>query len=291
MSSNSKHSMPPAAAALGASAAMVAPSISDARELPMSIVNLRTVKIGEEVYTLDRDILVPRSEKGVASRPTKKGKTVDYYLEIKWENYNYDDGQDTVEKYSMFADEIPNEGGFSMSRVFQGTQKSEEGEEHQHGLTFCFVDSKSEDRKVLVEIDTSYWTVPVNLMHFNQASQDLANFCRYLWKAADRDANDYSDMAIEFGSSPYSGVEISTLVEEATGVDREHVMYISGTKMSAGASSQDSLKLLRMIFTSFPASVISYEVDLKALGISEESYATFGFEQLGYDSCFVGPTC
>lgn len=283
MSSNSKH-------AFAVKRELVEPSVSGARKLPIEVVDLQRVKIGEDVYTLDRSIMVPSEDDDGAARPTKTAKKEEHYLEIKWENYDFDAEPEVTHKYSMFADEIPEGEDFAMSRVFQDdTQKSEEGENHEHDFTLCLVDSKSASRKILVAFDVTYWTVPINLMHLNQLSQDLANFCRYLWKASGRDENDYSDMAIEFGNSPYCRVKISTLVEEATGIDRHDVMYISGAKVHEGSSSQDTKKLLRMIYTTFPASAISFEVDLKTMGIADGEHDDFGFKQLRYYPCFVGP--
>ena len=113
----------------------------------------------------------------------------------------------------MFADEIPKRGGFAQSRAILDNQ---EGENHERSLTMCLVDDKhSEHRKVLVEIDIWYWIVPINLMHFNILSQDLANFCRALWMAAGRREDQYCDMAIEFGDSKHSDVKIKTLVNSA----------------------------------------------------------------------------
>lgn len=48
-----------------------------------------------------------------------------------------------------------------------------------------------------------------NLMNFNQESQDLAGFCSVLWLAAGWKCNQCSDMAIEFGQSEHSLVEVN----------------------------------------------------------------------------------
>lgn len=301
-------------------------AIKEACKLPIEVVDLRSVKIGGEVYNLDRDIKVPSSgakngEADSQSRPAKKVKVEeetlssakggekdaqsnatrdiktedkteerDYYLEIKWENYGDDaNGNWMTTKYSMFDDEISDEdGGIEMSRVFVGAEKKEEGEDHELCLTLCLVDGKSEDRKTLVEIEVYYWTVPINLMHFNMLSQDLANFCRDLWKAAGRNADDYCDSAIEFGESRFSKVEILELIDEATGIYNEHVMYIENSKLMPGATSKDAMTLLELIYEEFPASVISYESDLESMGIMKEGCDAFGFQQLSYYPWFVG---
>ena len=46
--------------------------------------------------------------------------------------------------------------------------------------------------------------------------QDLADFCRSLWKAAGRPYREYNDMAIEFGESRHSWVEVNDLIMDAT---------------------------------------------------------------------------
>lgn len=272
-----------------AAPSVAAPSISDARRLPIEVVDLRTVKIGDGVYTLDRDITVPAVaavESSHLKEPArKKAKAGKHFLEIKWHSYDGDE----FHEQSMFADEM-GPGGLSMSRVFSGgPDKSDEGETHEHGLAFCLVDDKSEHRKVLVEIDAYYWIVPVNLMHFNVLSQDLANFCSDLWVAAGRNVNQYCGMSIEFGESKYSGVKISTLVNSAVGIKgKKHVLYVNNVKMNDGATLQDSIKLLGMIFTVCPAIVISYLIDLRSLGIHSD-YSAVGFERLRGSECFVGP--
>jgi hypothetical protein len=293
-------------------------AIKEACKLPIEVVDLHSVKIGGEVYNLDRDIKVPSSGAGAKngeaeeetlssakdgekdaqeSNATRDVKTEekteesrDYYLEIKWENYGEDaNGNWVTTKYSMFDDEISEEdGGIEMSRVFVGAEEKEEGENHELCLTLCLVDGKSEDRKTLVEIEVYYWTVPINLMHFNMLSQDLANFCQDLWKAAGRNADEYCGMAIEFGESRFSKVEILELIDEATGIYNEHVMYIEKSKLMPGATSKDAMTLLELIYEDFPASVICFESDLKSMGIMKEGCDAFGFQQLSYYPWFVG---
>ena len=217
-------------------------------------------------------------------------KEQEYFLEIKWYRYeDSDDGSWKETPYSMFADDIMK---FEESRIFSEKEGAEMGENHEYTLEFCLVDSKAEDRMTLVEISTWYWTVPINLMHFHQLSGDLASFCRMLWKASGRRMNDYSDMAIEFGSSPYSSVEVIELVEEATDIlgeeYRQHVMYFQSAKLKNGATMEHSSKLISMLFRNFDAVVISFKTDLFNLGITSD-YHDFGFNRVGYDNVFVGP--
>ena len=52
-------------------------------------------------------------------------------------------------------------------------------------------------------------------MNFNQKSHDLARFCDMLWCAAGRNPREYCDMAIEFGNSPHSLVEVNELIADS----------------------------------------------------------------------------
>lgn len=230
----------------------------------------------------------PRDELDAgAARPVKREKTEERVLEMKWLIGNHDANDEWVEEdFAMFADEIPRRGGMAQSRAIL---ENEQGENHQYGLDMCLVDGKSEHRKTLVSIDTWYWTVPINLMHFNILSADLADFCRPLWVDAGRRESEYSDMAIEFGESKHCGVKISTLVRAATGIGgKKHVMYVRDVKMSPGSTLKDAQTLLRMMFSSCPAILIAHETDLTKLQIQRHEIFAMGFERIG-SRWYVGP--
>ena len=233
------------------------------------------------------DLRVPIATKpNNSTRPTKKGKTEQHFIEIKW--YEYDSDKDPPDvNHSMFVDDIPKGTKFSDCRAFQ---KKYEGENHQYGLSFCLVDNKSEHRKVLVEIDAYYWNLPINLMHFHILSQDLANFSRKLWVAAGKNEDLYDDMSIEFGYSNIGKWEVKKLVGAAVGIKRKSdVMYVSDVKMHPGSTVEDSLKQLEMIFkTCKSAIVIVYESDLKKLDIVE-NYDTIGLTKMRNFCCYIGP--
>lgn len=222
----------------------------------------------------------------VSTRPKKKGKVEQHFLEIKWYEYDVDNSADI--NHSIFADEIPKGTKFAESRAFL---KKYEGENHEYSLSLCLVDSKSEDRKVLVELDVWYWYLPINLMHFHILSQDLANFCRSLWVAAGKDEDVYDDMSIEFGYSKIGKVEVKKLVGTATGIKRKSdVLYVNDVKMHPGSTVQDSLKLLNMMFKLCKSAiVIAYEVDLSKLGIYSK-YDVIGFTKMRKSEVFIGPT-
>ena len=220
----------------------------------------------------------------VPERPAKKGKVEEYFLEIKWYEYT-DDGDIT---HSIFADEIPKGTKFGNSRPFL---EKEQGENHEYTLYFCLVDSKSANRKVLVEIGALYWILPINLMHFHIRSQDLANFCRKLWVAAGKNEDVYDDMSIEFGESKYSKVEIKKLVGMATGIKKKSdILYVESVTMHPGSTVQDSIRLLEMIFKTCTSAIfIAYEIDLQKLGVDKNATAV-GFKKMRNYSCYIGPT-
>mmetsp|Transcript_10415 Transcript_10415/g.15909 ORF Transcript_10415/g.15909 Transcript_10415/m.15909 type:complete len:192 (+) Transcript_10415:303-878(+) len=168
----------------------------------------------------------------------------------------------------MFEDEIDDEEGFEKCRAILENEKGPET--HEYDLTICLVDGKSKDRRVWAEISVVFWIMGVNLMHFNQHSQDLAVFCRSLWDSSDRNPDHYSPMAIEFGESRYSGVEIRDLVEETTGEYAKNTLYISKAKLAPGSTSKESLELLSRLVDNIDASVIAYKTDLEKLSIGDD---------------------
>lgn len=49
----------------------------------------------------------------------------------------------------------------------------------------------------------------------------MADYCRALWPAAGRESDEYNAMAIEFGDSPHSGVEVNELIADTLDCDYE----------------------------------------------------------------------
>ena len=196
-------------------------------------------------------------------------------------------------QYSMFADEIPKRTGkFSNSHPFTAEYKGGRySENHEYKLYFCIVDGKGDDRKVLVEIGVYYWKVAITLMHFHILSQDLANFCGQLWIAAGKKADEYFDMAIEFGESKHSHVPVKSLVSKEMGIKgKSDILYVDTIKMHPGGTSKHSLKLIEMIFkTCTSALFIVYESDLKGLGVDTDSASMIGFDKMRNYCCFIGP--
>jgi len=220
----------------------------------------------------------------------KKKKKEERLLEFKWSTYS--DGEET--HFSMFEDETVETSTNCLSNT-RAVIENEAGENHEYRITICLVDNgKSDHRRVLAEIDVDYWKPSITLMHFNQKSQDLAHFCRSLWSAApERKDNDYSDMAIEFGESRYSHLDIITLIGEVSGYEDwyDHVMYINSAKLSQGSTEIESRELLDRFFSSFHASVIAHKTDLEKLGLMQtddaDYEATIGFISIG-EEWFVG---
>jgi hypothetical protein len=229
------------------------------------------------------------------ARPTKRTKLEEeYYLEIRWYKDSEDVENPTGVKeyyYSMFADELPKRAMFSNSHPFTKEYNNNSYRENfEYSLTFCLVDGKGDNRKTLVEIRVYYWKVAITLMHFHILSQDLANFCRNLWVAAGKNEDVYDEMAIEFGESRYSHVEVKTLISKAVGIKRKSdILYVDKVKLLPGATSKDSVKLIEMIFkTCTSASVIAYESDLKGLGVDDKA-TSIGFKKMRNYCCFIGP--
>ncbi len=229
--------------------------------------------------------LGPNSDKAASNplTPHKKQKRSEHYLELKWYNWN----DDEEEEHSIFADTLTDD--ISHSNYVRTSSK---GECHERNLTLCLVDSKSEDRNTLISIEAFHWVKPTNLMQFNILSQELANFARVLWEAANRDPNLYNDMAIEFGNSEYSRVEIHKLVEEASNgsvCDREQILYFDTETLDPAATEQDALELLKMIFSTFSkATVIAHETDFKGMGIPMNDLDDVGCIRVG-NKWFAGP--
>jgi len=187
--------------------------------------------------------------------------TKEHVLEFKWQIY--EENEDDEKKFSMFEDEIT-DNSLGTSRV---VCENEEGENHEYNLTIGLVNGKSEDRRVLAKISVDFWKEGINLMHFNQKSQDLANFCRHLWSASGRNKRLYPDMEIELGESRYSDVEIKELVEEAT--DEEYaddIIYIHTATLTQGSTKNESLELMNRLFDKVAVFVIAHRTDLKKMG-------------------------
>ena len=273
----------------GDSKPSAASSSAAAAAKPYAAISSSSLK-PSNLPAIDLRVPIKTKSEDSSTRPKKKGKAEQYFLEIKWDEYisaaqrNMVD-DDSVVNHSVFADEI--RGKFSDSSIFM---KKYEGENHEHNLTFCLVDSKSEHRKELVEIHVYYWDLPINLMHFHILSQDLANFSRKLWVAAGKNEDVYCDMSIEFGSSNIGKWEVKKLVSKAMGIKRKSdVLYVKDVKMHTGSTLDDSLKLLEMIFKTCKSTiVIAYKVDLTKLGVVG-NYGAIGLTKMSNYDCYIGP--
>jgi len=273
---------------------------SQSEKAPVARVKGVPTVISETFYDGDEPNILQLSSSATTTpstdRPTKKTKLEkqEYYLEIRWYK-DYEDLENPTGLkefyYSIFADEMPKRTSFSNSHPFTKEYNTDTyRENHEYSLTFCLVDGKDDNRKALVEISVYYWKVAITLMHFHILSQDLANFCRKLWVAAGKNEDVYDDMAIEFGESRYSHVEVKTLISKAVGIKRKSdILYVNKVKLLPGATWKDSVKLIEMIFkTCTSASVIAYESDLKGLGVDGIAN-TIGFKKMKNYCCFIGP--
>lgn len=201
---------------------------------------------------------------------------VNRMLEIEWTNYGDDHEERT---YNMFEDEIEDDDRtLENSRVIR---ENDQGEEGQYILTLKLVDGRFPHRNTLASIVVEYWPRGTNLQTFNEHSQELSDFSYDLWEASGRDMNSYDVMAVEFGTSPYSFIEIPTLVDEATAGTRHEgwcyqaVMYV---RRASNENSDASRELLQTIFNSIAALMVIHKTDLEALGLhSLDEYNALGF--------------
>ena len=181
-------------------------------------------------------------------------------------------------------------GKLAKSRAIQ---KNEAGENNEFRLEFVLRDnntnssSSSSNSTILASLSTYCWVdmAGANLMHFNQLSQDLANFCRPLWVDAGCRERDYSDMAIEFGESQYSRVKVNHLVKRATGIDKTEIVYIKSVQ---DVKEPCHLKtLLKLIVQSLPSAlIIAFETDFTDL--QDNEFVNDFFAGIGR-RWFVGP--
>mmetsp|Transcript_14410 Transcript_14410/g.27078 ORF Transcript_14410/g.27078 Transcript_14410/m.27078 type:complete len:139 (-) Transcript_14410:2357-2773(-) len=96
----------------------------------------------------------------------------------------------------------------------------------------------------------------------------MANFCYVLWRASHRKRNHYDDMSIEFGDSPYSGVPLNELIDEAIhdGFMVQNVAYIDSTNSETnehGKRLMDSF----VRFAGEDSNLIAHKTDFSNLKI------------------------
>lgn len=226
-------------------------------------------------------------------------------LEIRWRIYKGeedDEGRELYDHFSMIGDEILSGGGIDCSRAILSNEEDEDSQAFEFKLSLISKgdnstssstnEKKKKKKNELLSIKASYWIIPVNLMHFNMHSQELADFSYSLWASAGRDTDDYNGQEIEFGESEHSDVEISTLVKQASTIrtnDRDNVLYIKKVySVPSETKAEDAAKFLQLLFSTFPAIVIAHKSDLTSMQIRTKDFKSVGFDSIGED-WFAGP--
>ena len=145
---------------------------------------------------------------GAAKEELKEEPSTEDELLLEWAVYNSNSDSETI--VSISADDLIAQGK-SLSET-SGAQ-NEPGEVGERYFELKLVNA---EKKKLGNLSFIWWgdSSWANLMNFNIHSGDLADFCRKLWPAAGRRQNQYCDMAIEFGDSPHSYVEVNDLIAE-----------------------------------------------------------------------------
>ena len=196
-----------------------------------------------------------KGAKDIAEQQTaKKIKVENHHKEttdtvkLAWGTYNTETS--TFDEHSVSIAEID-----SVSAALQG---AEAGENNEHSLSL----SLTRDGKALAKIDLNWWDdrEGATLMHFHQLRQDLADFCMELWTEAGRSTRDYNDMAVEFGESRYSGLEVGCLIEDALDCDlASEILYVVNAK---GSDKEALSRLYQHMVRLFPeAHIISHKAD------------------------------
>eukprot|EP00978_Attheya_sp_CCMP212_P009746 scaffold23195_cov51-Attheya_sp.AAC.2 len=121
-----------------------------------------------------------------------------------------------------------------------------------------------------------------NLMNFNELSKSKERE-RYLgpklWGAAGRKRNQYNGMAIEFGQSPHSRVEVNELLLDAfypLCYDQEQITYISECDCTTNAQGLRLLNGLISLVGS-KSNLLAHGSDLDRLNVRSEAVETLGF--------------
>mmetsp|Transcript_22258 Transcript_22258/g.40123 ORF Transcript_22258/g.40123 Transcript_22258/m.40123 type:complete len:292 (-) Transcript_22258:294-1169(-) len=165
----------------------------------------------------------------------------------------------------------------------KAVKENEKGENHERGYRLKLVDKKEGSKnKELAHLSFQWWeeSARANLMNFNQLSEDLADFSSKLWGAAGRNENEYSDMAIEFGESRHSGVEVNDLLVEAYDYSEvNEIAYITSCKKMTKAQG---LRLLNglIAFAGPTSNLIAHVTDLDKMQVRSEARDTLEFEPL-----------
>jgi hypothetical protein len=141
-------------------------------------------------------------------------------LVLRWHECN--DENDSEQEHSATLGNPSEECIFIEDDMLEFVEGCSEGECGEQSFSVELLNDKQE--RPLAKVDMLSWGRVVNLMQFNMLSSGHADFARILWTAAGRPSAEYSDMAIEFGTSPHSGESINRLIAAAMGGDFEEMI-------------------------------------------------------------------
>jgi hypothetical protein len=225
---------------------------------------------------------------GTKEEPKKEPTQNELLLE--WTVYHLKNDSET--KVVISADDMIAQGkSLAETRAVQ-QETGEVGER-------CFVLKlvNHQEKKELGFLCFDWWddSSKANLMNFNIHSQDLADFCRELWLAAGRRRNQYCDMAIEFGRSPHSSVEVNGLIAETFGSMDEETMEttyldLGNSNVQACQTTEQGLRLVNGLISLVgkQSTLITYESDLSKLHvIGHEAHGNLRWETLGSTKWYV----
>jgi hypothetical protein len=117
-----------------------------------------------------------------------------------------------------------------------------------------------------------------------RTGQDLANLSATLWRVAGRKQKEYSGMAIEFGESRHSRVEVNELIFEAlhSGIDSPETTYLDLFERPPCRTKEQGHKLINglIALVGQSSSLIAHTSDLDNLQVGIDALDGLDFEAL-----------
>ena len=109
-----------------------------------------------------------------------------------------------------------------------------------------------------------------------------------LWPAAGRDSEEYSDMAIEFGDSPHSGVEVNELIADALDCDYEtpETTYLDMGRGHRTMAKEHGIRLMEglLALVGETSNVITHASDVQKLQMGADELERFDLVPLQRNS-------
>jgi hypothetical protein len=118
-----------------------------------------------------------------------------------------------------------------------------------------------------------------------RTGQDLADLCFPLWCAAGRKKSEYNDMAIEFGESRHSGVEVNELIADALGggdYDTPETTYLDVLREQSQATEEQGRQLMDGLIALIggTSTLIAHGSDLRKLQMRSGAFGCCGLQPL-----------